>query len=473
VSVYTRREVTRLAWERGLLSYKLRPYQLPLYDALYLALNDSTCVKYVLNCARRYGKSTILCLIALETAIRTPRAQVRFAAPTARALKKITQPIFQMLIGDCPDDLRPYYRVQEQVWVFPNGSEIHLAGTDNGNAENLRGTASHLNLVDEAGFVDELDYIVRSILMPQTLDTGGKTLLASTPPKTPAHDFFNIAQECRLEGHYSQFTIWDNKSLDQKTIDTYAKESGGLESTTFKREYLCEFIVDEKSSIIPEWKDEYARDTERDEFYPYYHKYVAMDLGVKDFTATLYGYYDFPKATLHIEDESTMSGPEMTTPKLSLSVLSKESELWGEGTKPYIRIADNNNPLLLQDLGSLHNLHFRATNKDSLDAMVNEVRILVGEGRLVVSPKCKKLIACLKYGVWDNQRKKFARTLALGHFDHLAALIYLVRNLDTYTNPIPALYNTSHSTHFLPNRGTLQSGSAQVIGQLFSTRRSS
>jgi hypothetical protein len=439
-----------LAWERGLLKFLLYDYQIPLYNSLWEAIVNPDCLKFVLNCSRRYGKSTVLCLIALEFAIKNPNSQIRFAAPTAKMLKKITNPIFRMLLDTCPHHLKPVYYTQDQEWRFPNGSVIACAGTDNGNAENLRGTTSHLNLIDEAGFCDDLQYVLTSILLPQTLTTKGKTLLASTPPKTPAHDFVNIAQECEAQGFYKIYTIYDNKTLSKETIDLYAKESGGVNSSTFKREYMCLFVTDETLSIIPEWKDDYIREANKnDNLNKYYHRYVALDIGVVDKTAVLFGYYDFKLATLFIEDELILQGNEVTTERLKNQIQLKEKELFKE-LKPYKRIADNNNLVLLQDLGSMHNLHFQATNKESLDAMINEVRLMINAGKVVVSPKCKHLIGCLRYGIWDNKHKAFARSSVYGHFDGLAALTYLIRNLDRHSNPIPPNAFISPYTHYIP-----------------------
>jgi hypothetical protein len=467
----TKQNLREIAWSRGDLKYKLYRYQHILYDTLYKALNDPKCLKYALNCSRRWGKSTVLSLIAIETALRTPNSQVRFAAPTAKALKKITHPIFRMLIDDAPEPYKPEYKSQDQVWQFYNGSEIHMAGTDNGNYESLRGTASNLNLIDEAAFADELDYILRSILMPQTLTTGGKTLLASTPPKTPAHDFVGIYQECEREGYTQKFTIFDNPTLSPETIALYAKEAGGFNSTTWKREYLGEFVVDEALSIIPEWKDDFIGELPKDDYNAYYHRYVGMDLGVKDFTALIFGYYDFRQTKLFIEDELTMNGPKLTTISLKNELVLTERKLWGD-KKPYRRISDNNNLMLIQDLGMLHDLYFIPTSKDTLEAMINEVRMFVHEGRLVVHPKCKQLIGCLKYGIWDEKHKMFSRSSTYGHFDHLAALVYLIRNLDKNTNPIPATHNLAMSTHYIsPDMEKNTNKNLNTLKDLFTAKR--
>lgn len=464
----TRSQATKLAWERGLLSYKLYDYQYPLYYDLKAAIENPSCLKYVLNVSRRWGKSTILCLLAIEYALKNPNSQIRFAAPTAKALKKITNPIFKMLCEDAPLNLKPRYRIQDQMWVFANGSEIHMAGTDNQNYESLRGTTSNLNLIDEAGFASELDYVLRSVLLPQTLTTGGTTLIASTPPKSPAHDFYDIAMECQTEGYYKEYTIYDNTTLTPEIIELYAKESGGYDSTTWKREYLAQFVVDQDLQIVPEWDDMFIQEPLNDTYTHLYHRYVAMDLGVKDFTAVLFGYYDFRNARLYVEDELTINGPSMTTEVLQQQIKEKEAATFGN-IKPYRRISDNNNLMLLQDLGSLHMLHFAPTNKEALEAMINDVRMLVGRGQLRVHPRCKMLIGCLKYGIWTEKRDKFARSSVYKHFDHLAALVYMIRNLDKQSNPIPTTYGVDENTHYVPQHKQ-QTNNTRVLQDLFGSR---
>lgn len=464
------------AYSTGRLKYKLYKHQYPVYDKLKMAIRDPKCLKYTLNCSRRFGKTTILCIIALETCLIKPFQQVRYAAPTNKSLVKSILPIMRMLLTDCPEQFKPKFSKQDGVFVFPNGSELHLAGTDNGHYESLRGTASHLNIMDECGFMDECQYILTSVLMPQTLTTGGVTILSSTPPRTPAHDFYLIAKECEELGYYSKFTIYDNKSLTTDLIEKYAKEAGGFDSSTFLREYLCQFCTDENTVIIPEFDKKYIisipefeKMKQNNPYYVYFHKYTSMDLGVKDFTALLYGYYDFNEAVLYIEDEKHLNGPKLTTEILANDIREAEQRLWNiDYTKQsnvnnhtsynstsyntiVRRISDNNNLMLIQDLSLLHNLSFSPTNKDTLEAMVNEVRIMMNSGKIKINEKCTQLIGCLQNGVWDIKGKMFARSQKYGHYDHLAALIYLVRNLDKYTNPIPETLGKTIQTHYMYN----------------------
>lgn len=462
-------ELVHECWKRGLLSWKLKEHQRPLYASA----RGGKTRKFVMNCARRFGKSTVFCLYALETGLRLKNAQIHYAAPTAKALRKIIRPIIAMLIEDAPEDLRPKWNAQESAYFFPStGSVLHLAGADNDNADSLRGTATHLGIIDEAGFMDNALYLLKDILLPQTLTTNGRILIGSTPPKTPAHDFSAMVQEAVAGGYYAKYTIWDNTSLTREKIDEYAKEAGcqpgKYDSTTWKREYECEFVVDSESRIVPEWKDDYIVTVPRtDPNFEHWHRYVSMDMGVVDYTAILFGYYDFKRATLVVEDEIVMNGPDMTTVKLAETVKGKEAHLWGD-KKPYRRIADCNNPLLLQDLGSLNGLHFVPTQKEQgLAAMVNETRIFIAGSRLEVHPRCQQLTGCLRFGVWDEKRKEFGRSAGYGHYDALAALVYLIRNIDQNTNPVPPERYEQRSGWLVTGARRPVSPNARVIGGLF------
>lgn len=453
----------RDAWHRADLSYKLRTAQKQMHRGIL----DARSLKYVLNCARRLGKSFYLSTLAIMTSLRERNRIVRYGAPTQKMMRNITRPLMREILLDAPAELRPRWDTMDSCYRFHNGSEIHISGCNNGHAENLRGSMAHLIILDEAGIIDDLKYVVNDILMPQLLTTGGKLVMASTPPRTPAHDFTELAQAARVDGAYSEFNIY-HAEYEPTLISEFQKEAGGPTSTTWRREYMCQFVVDENFAIIPEWDDKYIQEPPRDRFYPYYQKYNFMDLGVRDLNVNLLGYYDFKRATLFIEDEIVVNGPQMTTDLVAKLNKAKEKELWGDA-QPYVRVADNDNPLMLQDMAALHGIHFRATDKDRLEAMVNNVRILVGAGRIIVSPKCKQLIGCLQFGVWKETRTEFDRSSVYGHFDAISALVYGCRALDQVTNPIPPNLDLSEATHFIPDPKFTDE--ANQIRKIFGARR--
>lgn len=481
-------EITAELWRRGELSFLMHDTQKVLNEAYC----SSSHMIFVGNCSRQLGKSFFAVIKACEIALKNPKCRIRFGAPFATDVTEFIIPTFEKVLDSCPDYLRPTYKSQGTKFVFKNGAEIKLVGLDK-RPNAMRGANLKAIFIDECGFVDstKLKYVYESVIIPATTHSpDARVILLSTPPVSPDHSFLQFCQKAEAEGGYRTFTIFANPLLQPSNILRLMKETGCIVpddintldiisniqatqrlefppswtlSVTFRREYLAEFLTDQDLAIIPEWKDEHIKDIEQDEYYGFYHKYVGMDLGVKDFTALIFGTYNFKEACLYIEDELVMNGPSLTTESLVKELKIKEAALWGQ-KPPFRRISDNNNLHLLQDLASIHNIHFGATNKDTLEAMINEVRLMVQAGQIKVSPKCTQLIGCLKYGIWTSKKDKFAKSASYGHFDALAALIYLVRNLSKHTNPIPADYGKHISKHAMHNLD-LRNQSAKALEQ--------
>jgi hypothetical protein len=468
-----------LAWEKGLLKWICRGYQRDVYDQIHAWIADPQVLKACLNISRRWGKTFVLCLVAVEVCLRKSGAQVRFAAPTGLEMRKRTLPIMRVILRTCPAHLKPKWNGQDKCWTFPNGSQIHIAGVNDGHAEDLRGAGCDLAIVDEGGFVDELGYLVGSVLLPMTLEERGTLIGSSTPPRTLAHDYYSFATECMATGNYLHRDIYST-GRDEAEIAIYAKESGGYASTTFKREFGAQFVVDEELQIIPEWNAAYARSAEPSEYRRFWANYEAMDLGEtkRDFTAVLFGHYNFLEARLYIEDEIVDDKtPRMTIDQLAIKVKARERELWsvdGETPPIKLRIADNNNPELLVDMSAKYSLPFYPTSKDELLAMVSKLRIWVNAGRVVVDPRCTHTLLCLERGIWKDEaniNKDFLRSSALGHLDGLAALIYLVRNIDESTNPVPWDYGIDRSQTFISPRMEREHQNASEFKKMFPRRR--
>lgn len=454
-------------WHRGNLNYILHSGQKKI-QAKY---GQTKGQLFVCNIARQFGKSFWAVSKAVELALAKPNTRIKYGTAYHTDLSEFIMPTFEAVLADCPNALKPTYKIAGSKWVFPNGSEIKLVGLDvNPNA--LRGNVIDLIIIDEAGFVEKLEYIYKSIIVPATLHRPNcKIIFISTPPSTPAHPFGDFIQRAELEDAYVKLTIYDNPLITQADIERMAKEMGGFESNTFRRECLCELVLDDDLALVREWKDEFSQDIKRDEFYSYYHKLVGQDLGRKDHTALVFGYYDYKRAALVIEDELTMVGSEWTTETLKKAVETKEAELW-TGMKAFRRVSDNNNPHLLTDLGSIHNLHFMAVKKDSsLEQMVNRVREWTKQGRIIIHPRCKMLTGCMKYGIWDKNRKEFARSKVYGHFDHFAALMYLLIHTPYHSNPIPRDHGHLAHTSWLGHIKGPESHNARILGNLLTPNR--
>lgn len=426
------RAAIKAMWARNRLNYKFHSGQKVIDDCF----RSVTAKLFVANCSRRFGKTFWVCTECIRVARSIPRARVKVATAFLTDLEEFIVPAFESVLEDCPDIYRPTWKESKKKFVFPNGSEIQLIGLDR-KPNGGRGNYCDLYVFDEAAYIKNVSYIYSSVVVPMTMyRDGARVIMISTPPKSPDHDFKEFCLKAKDESAYVKLDIFQNPMVTPEIIEEYKAEC--LTETDWEREYLCEFVTDETSAIIPEVKD-YDFTLHKDEKrYPAFHKYVSMDLGVRDLTVALFGYYDFPRAKLCIEREFVMSGPEMTTPKLREGLEEIEQELW-QGKEPYKRVADNNNPLLLLDLGSIHDMFFHSTSKDTLHAMVNQVRIWFANDRVEIDESCTTLIDSLKYGIWNETRSEFGRSKALGHFDAIAAIMYMIRNIDESTNPLPTV----------------------------------
>lgn len=455
----TREQAVADLWRAGTLAWKLLPHQVEDYHRIWGWILDPDCLKGFLNWNRRRGKSFVLTLICCEFAIRWPRAQIRAAAPTGDELREINGPIMQEILIDCPADLRPVWKETHYCWYWPNGSQHHIAGVNNKKADRLRGTGAHLALVDEAGFVEELKYVISSVLVPQLMTHGGTMLISSTPPRSPAHEAVKVAAECELAGYYIHRDIW-SQGLPKQDIEKYIREAGGIDTAAFRREHGAEFVIDESLAVIPEWRSSYVQEVEKSPAHKFWHKYQGMDIGSgTDKTAVVFAYYDFDLAKLIVEDEVILDGRSCTTDVIANAVRVKEIERGYQ--QVHMRPADNNNLILLRDLRIHHDMEFFPTVKEGdgdnnpLAAMVNAVRRMVKDGRILVHPRCVNLIGCLKSAVWKGSNwidRELDRSDEFGHFDALMALVYLVKNLDTLSNPVPANWGVDLENTQIVNR---------------------
>lgn len=443
----SKRDAIAELWSRGELSWKCHAVQKDMRDVFYRAEDNSTMVWLL---ARQSGKSVELAIIALEQCLRKTNSIVKILTDTKLHAQSIFDPIFKMLLEDCPEHLKPTYIESKFTYHFSNGSSIQLAGSDNKHYERLRGQKSDLVLVDEAGFCDNLNHIVKSILLPTLTHTGGKIVLASTPPTDPDHDFYTFIEQAELNNTLTKKTIYDNPLLEETQIQRIIKEMGGTNSPQFRREYLCEVIREEENVLFPEFTEELEKEIVKEwPKPPFYDTYVSMDLGYKDLTVLLFAYYDFRADKVIVEDEIVLSGKEIQLPDLTEKILKKEAHLWtdplsGEVKPTYLRVSDINY-IVTQEISRISNgnVYFLPTKKDDNESALNNLRVMLASKKIIIHPRCKTLIRHLRNCKWKSTDKKstFARSPDNGHYDAVDAAKYLVRSISYTKNPYPAHYN--------------------------------
>lgn len=446
----------------------LSPAQVRM-NADFEANRDTT---YIPEVSRQVGKTYWALAKADEIARANPGTQLRVGTAFKADIETIVRSNFRNVLSTCPDRLRPQYKASVGTYQYPNEAEIKLVGLDK-NPDQMRGNRLRLVVIEEAGFVDSdvLRYVLDSVVSSAQLrEADARTILPSTPPEEgQEHYWCELADACSLAGSYTKITI-DEAGFPPEAIAKLEKKLGGRDSVAFRREALCERIVDTTKTIIPEWdSNRNVGAYERPRYFGFLKKFCFLDSGVRDKTVGIVGYYDFPKAKLVCEAEFALQGSEVTTRAIYESFAKLEADL---GYENPIRYSDNDNIILLQDLDTDHQMHFIPTSKDTLPAMVNNLRLWVKDQRVILLPTCPLTARTMKSGLWNKDRTEFKRSVALGHCDALASLMYGVRNVETYAhiNPIPVGFGTDLANNFFRNPNDL-TGSAKVIADAFGIKR--
>lgn len=461
----TKEQAVVAAWQAGHLYHRLDSNQ----RGMYKAYRQSKSPKYVFDVARRVGKSTIMVMVALEDCIRIPKAMVKFGAATQDMVREIILPIADWFVQECPEPLKPKWVQHDSSFLFRNGSRLKLVGLDL-HPDRLRGTATDTALIDEAGFVDELEYVVQSILVPQMQGRPhARILMGSTPPISPAHKWTTrYVPEAIANGAYVHRTIEDNPRLTAEERSFFINEAGGPDSPENLRENYAKHVVDDEHAVVPEFTKKESVLIKELEMPSHFDAYVSMDPGFNDLTCVVFAHYDFERGITYIVDELALS--RSNTQQVAKAIFDKEQELWGK-RQPYLRVSDVD-LRLIADLSVQHGLTFIPTAKDNKEAAINALRLAVTKEELLIHPRCKTTIAHLKHGVWNRHRTSFERSGDFGHFDAIDACIYLVRNIHKQRNPFPKfMHGESTATHLIRNTSKLSDVGQQLKRALTPKRR--
>ena len=255
-----------------------------------------------------------------------------------------------------------------------------------------------------------------------------------------------------------------------------SKFSGGVNNVQFRREYMCEILKNEELSVLPEVDDELLAEIVKEHPKPpFMSRYVAMDIGFKDLTIVLFGYYDFREDKIVIQDEICRHGKDIHLPVFSREILDKEAELWtnpltNEIIKPDGRVSDIN-PFVIQELSiaSHGQLSFAIASKDNKLANINKLRVLLANKKILISPRCVNLIRHLKHCRWKDKTSKdeFARSPDNGHYDGVDALLYFTRAINYNKNPYPAHYGMDIRNMHIENTNKYNQTYEEVYKTIF------
>ncbi len=430
-------------WALGVVGpWYLRPSQLDIYELIRRDRNP------FIEAARRFGKTNSILAFVLEMLLQNPGWICTWCFPFKNQATDVLIPEVSKMQMDCPEENKFRYQSIGSAFVGPGDSRLKIRGVNEDKGESARGPASNIVVADEYGFWREPGYIIRSVLLPQLEGQEGRWLIkASTPPPDLGHVYYEEREVAVRKHRFIQKTIYDKETLTKSELDEIIEESGGINSPAFRRERLCEAISNPEMLVIPEYREDLCvvdDDYGRPQFCD---KYVGGDSGADDNTALLFGWYDFLKDELVVEQEYVTNG--RTTGEITQEAKRIELDLWGS-EKPYSRVYDADKQLRF-DVTVDQEYEVSAPRKQDKIAAIHELRMRIQSGKLKIKSRCTHLRRQLKVGLWrDEKHQDFQRSDSLGHLDAVAACIYLNRSIDTTHNPWPRNLGLSHDTHHIP-----------------------
>lgn len=440
--------------------------------------------------SRQRGKSFAWLARAFFKSVQHPGRKSFYAAQTGKGATGIIASAAEKILEDIAPELKPHIDSNSGRIEFPNGSLIEWEGTDSGQFRRRRGRSADDVGLDEFAFYSA-PLEVESVCLPMLQTTGGRLTILSSPPESPAHEMVARYRAAQASGLSEFATIHDNPRMGPAKVAAFAAAEAarlGLTveqlyaSTYWRREYLAEIVTEESRQVVPTWSEAAAVELVGDWQRPqYFDGYVSIDVGgvgKGDPSALLAGFHDPATSTLTIEDELELRD---VVGNFALGAKAREDRLWGtsrwDGTllgaeeylrglndapeflrraistaaprQPYLRVGDND-MLVLATLSQEHGYTVMPTAKHDLHMAVDSLAQGVGQRRLRIHRRCRRLVEQLYTTLWNRQRTQFERT-ARDHGDLVAALVYLWRNVRWHRDCRPPVVVTD-STGWAPKQ---------------------
>ena len=402
---------------------------------------------------RQRGKSFWAYGLLDDCARSLPGTRVRYCALTIDTAQAILGGAMESYLAHCPTPMKPYQDGYD--WVFPGGSRLIVMGTDATTFRRGRGFSRiALDVRDEFRFYQDFDAVEAALnpglQVPGPSGKPGRCLRISTPNESPGHPSKRLVDSARARGRFELETLFQNPRVDPEQVIRKECDRLGmtraelLASTYWRREYMGEEVTEESRAAVPSWPavaDECTREVERP---THFAGLVSTDWGgyTGDPHGALFGYCDFKAAKLVVEDEDEIRGGDIGS--LAARWKAKEVARWGErawdgtlwgagyfekhtkalpdylkpaiieagpegGTQPFLRVCDDDDNLQGEFL-SRHGYALLPTDKNEKHLHVDDLVQGVRQKRVIIHPRCRRLLEQLRTVLWDEKRRQWVRT---------------------------------------------------------------
>lgn len=447
----TRAEIRHYLWSIGELSYKLDSLQEQIKNKVETVPGD--CHAFI--CSRQIGKSWTVDVIALELAIKAALKNkgilVRILAPTLKQVYDIVRDNLAKICADAPPGLIVPAK-SDLRWLIGGKSQLRIGALERAHVDSNRGGNADIVIYEEGGFVssDEYQHAVESVIGPQLLRSGGPEYHISSISEDENHYLHNVIMpRCDSLGTLSSYTIYDSPSLTPEQVDKAIARCGGIESEAFQREYLNKIIRSRSLMVIPEFDS--AIHVGDFEIPRHYYTTIATDTGgSKDKSAGCVLISDFRNDRVLVVEDFML---DANTPSAEIVLAARKIESHAQlDYHERLSIFADAPPQMLLDWLNQFGYLAQLPLKDDLQAALNALRLVFQQNKIIIHPRCKALIGCLKSARWNNNRTDFVRNDAFGHADPLMGLVYGNRSVNRTANPYPKIiprHDDQFHNHFL------------------------
>ena len=193
------------------------------------AILDPSIRRGILNCCRKWGKSTMIALKAAHFAAHRPGTTVLVVAPSSRQSEELLGIAARML-----RDLEQTATYSQAKITLKNRSRILALPNQ---AKTIRGYSPELVVIDEAAYLPE-EMWETALPMLNAAEGGGWLWLMSTPAE-PVGFFHRLwSDEKAKQWTRLKVTAYDCPRIPEAMI---AEAKRSFPADRFAREYLCEF----------------------------------------------------------------------------------------------------------------------------------------------------------------------------------------------------------------------------------------
>lgn len=378
----------------------------------------------VLNCGRRWGKTTLAVEEIKGFAI-AKEARIAYIAPTIQQARDIA---WQMLIKELkPIIVKAVESPSREITVKNlkgTTSIIQLRGWE--AIETLRGQAFDFIVIDEVASMRNFWVNWHEVIRPTLTDRKGQVLFISTPKGfNHFYDLFNIKDK---DYQSFQFTSYDNPHIPSEEIDK-AKEE--IPEDRFAQEYMADFR--KTQGLVFK------------EFDRQFHVTDKEPTSVCDIILGIDFGYTNPATIIPIKkdnDNHYWIMEEWYKTKQTTEQIAEQAALY-KATKVYPDPAEPDRIEILRKF----NLNCRDVSKDIV-AGIDHVRELFKQNRIHIHESCNNLIYELEtYRYPDKKPERNEEEKPVKENDHaidaLRYALYMDKGVKTETlDPYFESYNT-------------------------------